>query len=96
MRYNKRPITIDAAPVGELCHAASSKWSDLPAWVVAAYDKGEILFLNDGLDVKTLEGRVKAEMTDWLLQGIKGELYPCKPDIFAASYDPVDPAETLP
>lgn len=38
--------------------------------------------------VKTLEGDMWAEEGDWIITGIKGEIYPCKPDIFAATYDP--------
>lgn len=42
-----------------------------------------------GLDIKTLEGTMRADVGDWIIQGVKGELYPCKPDIFAATYEPV-------
>lgn len=41
------------------------------------------------LDVKTLEGMVTAIPNDWIIKGIKGEFYPCKPDIFEATYEPV-------
>ena len=43
----------------------------------------------DTLDVETLEGTVQARINDWIIKGIAGELYPCKPDIFAATYDRV-------
>lgn len=48
--------------------------------------------LKDGLSllIKTLEGEMMADPGDWIIKGIKGELYPCKPDIFAATYEPVD------
>jgi hypothetical protein len=36
------------------------------------------------------EGVMRAEPDDWIIHGIKGELYPCKPDIFAATYEPVE------
>jgi len=41
------------------------------------------------VEIDTLEGTMTAAPGDWIIRGIKGELYPCKPDIFAATYDPV-------
>ena len=40
--------------------------------------------------IKTLEGRYDVTPKDWIIKGIKGEVYPCKPDIFEATYDEVD------
>lgn len=40
------------------------------------------------IDIQTLEGTMAAAPGDWIIRGIKGEFYPCKPDIFAATYDP--------
>ena len=40
----------------------------------------------DGIPIKTLEGTMIAQKGDWIIKGIKGEFYPCKPDIFAATY----------
>lgn len=42
------------------------------------------------LEIETLEGTMRADVGDWIIRGVKGELYPCKPDIFAATYDAVD------
>lgn len=42
----------------------------------------------DYVDIGTLEGLMVASKGDWIVRGLKGEFYPCKPDIFAASYDP--------
>lgn len=41
-----------------------------------------------GLSISTLEGVVFAGIDDWIIKGIKGEFYPCKPDIFDATYEP--------
>lgn len=41
--------------------------------------------------VHTLEGTMMVSPGDWIVTGVKGERYPCKPDIFAATYDPVSP-----
>jgi hypothetical protein len=40
--------------------------------------------------IKTLEGDMKAQPNDWIIKGVKGEFYPCKPDIFEATYEAVD------
>lgn len=42
------------------------------------------------LEIETLEGTMRADAGDWIITGIKGEQYPCKPDIFAATYEAVD------
>lgn len=39
--------------------------------------------------IETLEGLTKASPGDWIIRGIKGEVYPCKPDIFSQTYDPI-------
>ena len=41
------------------------------------------------LRIWTLEGVMEAQVGDWIIQGVKGEIYPCKPDIFKATYEPV-------
>ncbi len=41
------------------------------------------------LEIPTLEGRMVANLGDWIIKGVKGEVYPCKPDIFDASYEKV-------
>lgn len=43
-----------------------------------------------GIDIKTLEGTMTASPGDWIIRGVKGELYPCKPDIFEATYEKVE------
>ncbi|WP_346893545.1 hypothetical protein [Clostridium sp. UBA871] len=40
--------------------------------------------------IHTLEGDMKAEVGDWIIKGVNGELYPCKPDIFKKTYDPIE------
>lgn len=42
------------------------------------------------LVIDTREGRMRASVGDWIIKGVKGEFYPCKPDIFAATYEPVE------
>jgi hypothetical protein len=42
------------------------------------------------LEIKTLEGVMLARLNDWIIKGVNGEFYPCKPDIFEKTYDPVE------
>jgi hypothetical protein len=83
-----QPIEITA----ENMHGV--KWEPLPSWLPPAIaDKGDapapgaIYRRGDDLMIGTLEGTMVAKPGDWIIRGVKGELYPCKPDIFAATYD---------
>lgn len=46
-------------------------------------------------DIKTLEGVMRGDPGDWIIRGIAGEIYPCKPAIFEKSYEPIDRADKL-
>lgn len=48
----------------------------------------EAVQLTERTEIHTLEGTMVGEPGDWLITGVKGEQYPCKPDIFAATYEP--------
>ena len=52
--------------------------------VIDAYQTLEVL------EIVTLEGTMRADPGDWIITGIKGEKYPCKPDIFSATYEVVE------
>jgi len=43
----------------------------------------------DYIDIQTLEGVMRASIGDWIIKGVKGEIYPCKPEIFTATYEEV-------
>jgi len=49
-----------------------------------------VIFRPHIIEIGTLEGWMAGEGTDWLIRGIKGEFYPCKPDIFDATYEKVE------
>jgi hypothetical protein len=78
-RYRKKPVVIDA-------------WQNVPGISDMFPDwmkNGSITSSTDGsLNIVTLEGIMRADPGDWIIRGVKGELYPCKPDIFAATYEP--------
>ena len=90
MKFRKWPAVIEAIQCSVALQAAAHAWNALPLWLRDAYDTGDIVFFTDYLSIKTLGGMMRADQGDWIIRGVKGEIYPCKPDIFAATYEPVD------
>lgn len=86
MKFTKKPVTIDAWPAHQLIYAAENDWKGLPESIADAYEKGGWVFCHDCIYIPTLEGSMKADANDWVIRGIKGEFYPCKPEIFEATY----------
>ena len=88
-KYRKKPVVIEAYQLP----AAGVPWPDeFYEWANEVgfgihqwWDSG----YGEGLYVKTLEGTMKADPGDWIICGVNGEFYPCKPDIFEATYEPV-------
>lgn len=86
MKYRKRPVVIDAVqfdPTG--IHRV-----ELPDGVIGVYSPGADNWAYEGCEfyVETLEGRMRVCPGDWIIKGVKGEYYPCQPDIFAMTYEP--------
>lgn len=80
MKFKKKPVVIesvqwDGSNVGEV----REHFGPFLDWT----------FYNDGINIRTLEGVMFASKLDWIIKGVKGEFYPCKPDIFEALYDKV-------
>jgi hypothetical protein len=90
MKFRKKPCVIDAEKVHPLILQARNNWKMLPGWVRISYELGNIVFGSSALHIRTLEGVMIADKNDWLIQGVKGEIYSCKPDIFEATYEPVE------
>lgn len=95
MKYRKRPVIVEAIQwtgdnFDEIYAWGNPEGQTLTAKIVMEGMGWEIGKEKPGrLAIETLEGDMKAEVGDWIIRGIKGELYPCKPDIFAATYEPV-------
>lgn len=87
MKFRKKPVVIEAWDAHQLMIDARSNWAALPQVVRFAYERGEVLFAHDFIEILTMEGRMRAEPSDKVIMGVKGELYPCKPDIFEATYE---------
>ncbi len=95
--YRKKPVVIQAVQFGYAEFADIPEWrcDEFPSWLTEAIGAGVItfVFLSEDywyFEVATLEGTMRGGPDDWLIQGVQGELYPCKPDIFEATYEPVD------
>jgi hypothetical protein len=94
-KFQKKPVVVDAF---QLNKSSPDVPSAFPAWLAAAGVAGLIEFDGKGRGVKirTIGGTMLAEWGDWIIQGIKGELYPCKPDIFEATYKPASEVKVDP
>ncbi len=83
MKYKKKPVVIDAIQLKTM----DDKFK------VAEFFKGhgafDMSFAEDGIYINTLEGTMHASIGDWIIRGIKGEFYPCKPNIFEATYEEI-------
>lgn len=93
-KFRKKPVVIEAITFEELvAHgitAADHLMNGVP-WSFK-YQGHPITHENDDCYlIPTLEGTMRFERGDMLITGVKGEIYPCKADIFAATYDPAQP-----
>lgn len=92
MKYRKKPVVIEAFQfTKDLALRALIDNEPLPFGVTACgqYHPGNRTVSNAYIVIHTLEGNMRADLDDWIIKGVKGELYPCKPDIFSATYDPI-------
>jgi len=80
MKFRKKPVVIDAVQLTDSAFDSAHPNPEHIAGVV--YDP-----LNRCAYIDTLEGRMTANLGDWIIRGVKGELYPCKPDIFEKTYE---------
>ncbi len=89
MKYRKKPVEIEAFQYdGDFQNKEGTYY--IPEWGIEAYKKGILYFDGPTLKIKTLEGDMKASVGDFIIRGVKGEFYPCKPDIFEKTYEPVN------
>jgi len=78
-RYRKKPVVIEAV----LWDGKLSTLEPLGSFTGTVSQD----LLSDTLQIQTLEGEMTAQVGDWIIKGVKQELYPCKPDIFEATYE---------
>jgi len=80
MKFRKKPVVIEAM---QFDGSNGQKIADFMQCQFPAIQDGKLL-------IGTLEGTMSADIKDWIIKGVKGEFYPCKPDIFEATYEKVD------
>lgn len=90
MKFRKKPIVIEA-----FLWLGNAFQKDDPLWIIEAIGEGTVWFVNLGspeckLCIGTREGIMQANIGDWIICGVKGEIYPCKPEIFDATYEVVE------
>lgn len=87
MKFRKLPVEIEAVQ-----YLGNGNLGDTPPeWIWDAF-VDDILQATNGTDpliILTLEGELEVSPNDWIIKGIRGEIYPCKPDIFAATYEQI-------
>lgn len=81
MKYRKKPVVIEAMQF-------NGEWSgdatEILSWMVSGGDWDKE---SSELKIHTLEGAITASKGDWIIKGVNGEFYPCKPDIFEKTYE---------
>ena len=90
-KCRKRPVVIEAFKLGTdympdwFADKVTNKTATLHSTSSGFYNGHDT-----NADIQTLEGIMHANYGDYVIQGVSGELYPCKPDIFEQTYEPVD------
>ncbi len=84
--FRKKPVIIEARQLTDGNRGDILRWTR-PNMTPDAYRVADIMRLP--VIIPTLEGEMEASVGDWIIKGIKGEFYPCKPDIFVATYEAV-------
>lgn len=82
MKFRKKPVIIEAVRwkgnnIGDIKELSDNRHVTLSAHTTSI------------IEIETLEGNMKASIGDWIIKGVKGEIYPCKPDIFEKTYEKI-------
>lgn len=85
MRYRKKPVEIEARQLIDDLR----NHSEVAMWINANGGEALVPFAEPCVFIETLEGRMRADIGDYVIRGVQGEFYPCKPDIFEATYEPI-------
>lgn len=88
MKYRKKPVVIEAVQWNGV------EVSEFTEWIREALDNGTVTRYADKVVIHTLEGDMLAEPNDFIIRGVHGELYPCKPEIFEKTYEAVEEPES--
>lgn len=89
MKYVKKPVVIEAIQWDGNNFADIKNFANNNVRYYSYCDKNEFYEDKSTLEIKTSEGDMIASKGDYIIRGVKGEFYPCKPDIFEMTYEPV-------
>lgn len=98
MKFRKKPVVIEAITFDELVAHGRKVSTNIVNGMPWSFDYGGHPITHETDDcyfIPTLEGTMRFERGDMLLTGVKGEIYPCKADIFAATYEPAETDTTI-
>lgn len=105
-KFRKKPVVIEAVELKELTIANIQEVTEFLQGKPLDFKNSsseqqrfwdyceEVVFKNKGIFITTLEGDMKASVGDFIIKGVNGEFYPCKPDIFAKTYEKVEEERT--
>jgi len=79
-KFRKKPVTVNAFKF---------RYESMPDWFCDAVTANEVRLTHDCCFINTLEGSMQCNWGDIVIQGVEGEIYPCNPDIFEATYEAV-------
>lgn len=84
MKYRKKPVVVEAI-----------QWTNDNCQKIEGFItvRRDIYLLSGTMKIHTLKGVMEVKEGDYIIKGVAGEFYPCKPDIFEATYEPVEPAQ---
>lgn len=78
-KFRKKPVVIEAV-----------QWKGNNVDEISAFASSNASVKGNTVIIGTLEGNMNASVNDWIIKGVNGEFYPCKPDIFEKTYEPVE------
>ena len=88
MKYRMKPVVIEAFQYdGDMINSIGKPY--VPEWAISAVNNNTMYYDGPELFIRTLEGDHHVTVGDYVIQGINGELYSCKPDIFEKTYEVV-------
>lgn len=90
MKFRKKPVIIEAMQWDGFLDVTENSLEAIALWCDESWADENQLNIEGDIVIPTLEGNMVVQKNDWIIRGIKGEFYPCKPDIFEATYEPVD------
>ena len=91
MKYRKKPVVVDAVRwTGDI-----ESLGEIEKLQGFSFSKDEVvgIVMNDEIRIRTPEGEMTASLGDYIIRGVRGEIYPCKPDIFEETYEMAEDEE---